>query len=1282
MESQTLRTRYGELSRALAEIEVSSDMAPHIRAAVAGQLDILAADAERNLVPDTRSCTDPEARDDGARFFRQLAMTNSWLDGRDDVTRRWIDRAAELASTDVLKDMLRSEQNSLRDSETFAGISALCQAGRVDKARRVLVARRKASNDPVTRKRIDEVLADPRNLLGPLASAPALSTVNGVGSMLHGERNRGSDGTYVATLCFVVLFMPLLPIRAYLVRSEGANGWRFFGVVPLSPFAFWYRRIAILIPFLVAFYFWGVNAWESSPTITENRALAAAEQKLARKDFSGTLQALAPVAPTTDASRSARLAALMNQALTGALKAIQGPHDGGKFLATTGSWAARLRRPLMPETEAAAETAFTQVAHGRTARDFIVWYGVVFPNKAARRADLTAKACESSTDPMVLALAADLFVEAKRPCPPEILARLKGQLVRVRHETWAADTLSYLRAADPADAAPVLLARVESVWTGHSGEPDLLDLKSLPEPLRKLIGLDGEADPEKRVAGLEKAADPAGLEEPQKSWHRLGVARRLIKAYGQLNEKDPLKHPVSKVRPWAIEAAQLAPEDVDTRVTALRYLLEDGEFDRVVSIGGAAPKEARTASLVGIALARAGKTEQAAALLRPIVERDLPEFTTSLQTWEKAYEEKTARVWKTLETGTAPKWVFTRLNSLPKEKAGAEAEKYVREQVERDDYIKTLGLKWRQRLEVHPAASELAMVELTLGRTLPPGAERQARLEAAEHLFLELRKTAQDDPHQELQLGQVYFWLGKNKEGAEIFDRLEAGGDPKVLHQLGSTYRTLSRMDAARRVLEAAYGKAATPKEKNSIALTRSISTDDLHDRLAWLQKCEPKSEHLRMEIDQTEAYIDVMAGKYDEGARALKRVAEYYANLPESSTTLNNGAIARLELAKATGDMAHVVESVRLMRRSHELAPEDGIVLGNYVSDLQRIGIAALAGTALRADLLHEMPDKAWLDFVVPRPSPQEWAAKAKAQPELRRSAELAPKAAILSPDAPVGYFAQAYYFSLTEDAAALRKLRESVELRPPAREEAAADAKRYARGEWTESELKMTEHALAASNAQIERLRKATHPATLAYGLLHRAGLQTRSRNRGIGSATLDAAVRDVEEALKAFDAPVTRQSLAWIRMEQAATDVAAADEVFARWVKETPSLSAGTLLPLYAQKRPEAVASLRGRESVRKAAAACADAVAAGGRTPSLTCWAWLEMAGHDSREQALNAIRSHPTFLESQRLDYILDPLSTGDVLTAWQAATACGEKALAEAIAGRAKTDGVFPLFFK
>src|SRR5204862_360555 len=162
---------------------------------------------------------------------------------------------------------------------------------------------------------------------------------------------------------------------------------------------------------------------------------------------------------------------------------------------------------------------------------------------------------------------------------------------------------------------------------------------------------------------------------------------------GTLNEKDPIRFPVAKARPWAIQAAELAPEDVALRVTALRYLIEDGDYPRAIALGSSGTDDPKIGTYVGIALARSGKLDEAAQLRR----------------------------------------------------------------------------SWVDKVAVHPAASELAMVELSLGQSMRPGSGRTERLEAAEKLFLDLRNISRDDPHQELRLAQVYCWLGKDQEGAEIF---------------------------------------------------------------------------------------------------------------------------------------------------------------------------------------------------------------------------------------------------------------------------------------------------------------------------------------------------------------------------------------------------------------------------------------------------------------------------------------------------------------------------------
>ncbi|MFL5320142.1 MAG: tetratricopeptide repeat protein [Myxococcaceae bacterium] len=86
-------------------------------------------------------------------------------------------------------------------------------------------------NDRTT---IDEI-QNIRRLFVHGSGAPSLFTLNGFGTKIYGKSDEGSDGTYVTTLFFTALFIPVIPIKQYLVRHEGGNRYAFFGTVPSSP---------------------------------------------------------------------------------------------------------------------------------------------------------------------------------------------------------------------------------------------------------------------------------------------------------------------------------------------------------------------------------------------------------------------------------------------------------------------------------------------------------------------------------------------------------------------------------------------------------------------------------------------------------------------------------------------------------------------------------------------------------------------------------------------------------------------------------------------------------------------------------------------------------------------------------------------------------------------------------------------------------------------------------------------------------------------------------------
>ena len=110
-----------------------------------------------------------------------------------------------------------------------------------------------------------ELAATAKTLLGqrrvffkPLAGAPRMFTYNGIGTSLYGRSDFDAhDGTYVATLFAVVVFVPVFPIASYLVRdasNAGRRAWTFMAKVPLDAAShLWQRTIAAGILAMIAF---------------------------------------------------------------------------------------------------------------------------------------------------------------------------------------------------------------------------------------------------------------------------------------------------------------------------------------------------------------------------------------------------------------------------------------------------------------------------------------------------------------------------------------------------------------------------------------------------------------------------------------------------------------------------------------------------------------------------------------------------------------------------------------------------------------------------------------------------------------------------------------------------------------------------------------------------------------------------------------------------------------------------------------------------------------------
>ncbi len=148
-----------------------------------------------------------------------------------------------------------------------AEVLRLHAAGEARKAQAALL--RHAKTDERDARRAVRQLAaaaDLRLWLEPMGNPPEMYRFNGIGTTLLGSHQRADDGSYVGTLWFTVLFVPVLALQSYLVVPAPEKGWYFLAKAPLPPVARVARRVAGALAAAAAVVLAGTWYWGSGHT--------------------------------------------------------------------------------------------------------------------------------------------------------------------------------------------------------------------------------------------------------------------------------------------------------------------------------------------------------------------------------------------------------------------------------------------------------------------------------------------------------------------------------------------------------------------------------------------------------------------------------------------------------------------------------------------------------------------------------------------------------------------------------------------------------------------------------------------------------------------------------------------------------------------------------------------------------------------------------------------------------------------------------------------------------
>ena len=199
-----------------------------------------------------------------------------------------------LLQSDVVLNVRDAEARLSEDSETFENLSNMLAGAlrslSVDLhndeedfvfAHSAIVLAREFAIDAELRKKIEADLLTVREHaehaeimrgLKPIKKAPDLGTINSIGLTLYGRSDfEPKMNSYLTTLYFVFLAIPLFPVGRYRVINAGNNTYRFLGKCPLRKIDKWHIGAFAFSVLLVVIWI-GVAGQSSSSSTDSSRS--------------------------------------------------------------------------------------------------------------------------------------------------------------------------------------------------------------------------------------------------------------------------------------------------------------------------------------------------------------------------------------------------------------------------------------------------------------------------------------------------------------------------------------------------------------------------------------------------------------------------------------------------------------------------------------------------------------------------------------------------------------------------------------------------------------------------------------------------------------------------------------------------------------------------------------------------------------------------------------------------------------------------------------------------
>jgi tetratricopeptide (TPR) repeat protein len=406
--------------------------------------------------------------------------------------------------------------------------------------------------------------------------------------------------------------------------------------------------------------------------------------------------------------------------------------------------------------------------------------------------------------------------------------------------------------------------------------------------------------------------------------------------------------------------------------------------------------------VLGQALAAEGKLDEAHALLEPYVASRLPRLRAAEEDWDRCAEAAWDAAIHALDAGEAPRSWYAAYDR------GGEAERerlinaWVQERMERDPVVARARDRHIAAAAVVEVALDLGLLQVQRARQMDDDAARQRQMSAAEQTFLAIRGSAGDTDAYRLALGQAYCWMGRHEEGRAHLDALleEHQRSAASLLMVGEILREVGAHGEAGAVFEESYAQARSDEERYEAAAARALTAEDPDEELGWLRRADPASPFVRAGVSSALADQSMRQGDEAAAEHHLRQAIGLYAQMPETTSSLNNGALLWMRLHRVTGEPAALEQAAAMVERAVALEPDDSILAHNASEMLLHAAVASLIAGRIEPERVGRGPDLDLLDALyLDQGERGRIAAELAAQPRFTRAMGYAERAILLAP-------------------------------------------------------------------------------------------------------------------------------------------------------------------------------------------------------------------------------------------------------------------------------------------